>query len=425
MRRRARPGGGRQLELEIETLGGRGDGVGQVGGRPVFVAGALPGDRLRVRITGERSGGLKGETIELLDAGPDRVEPPCPHYGPCGGCQLQHLADGPYAAWKHGLVGKALARRGLPDDRVAPLLRIPPGTRRRASLAARVNGPTLTLGFRGRDSHQVIDGPDCRLLSAPLMAGLAHLRTGLKKACELALLETEAGLDLLITLQAPPDLAQRTALAALAETADLARLSWRAPDHEPEPLAVRRSPLLRFNGQAVTPPPGAFTQPTLAGEKHLQDLVTTGLPDGAKSVVELFAGIGTFSFHLAARAKLHALEGDQAACQALDAGARQAGGRISVERRDLERRPLEPSELAPYDALVFDPPRAGAKAQAERIAASKLGAVIAVSCNPNSFARDARTLVDGGFTLEQVTPLDQFPWSHHLELVAVFRRAAP
>ena len=430
MRRRARPGGGRQVEIEIATLGGRGDGVADDDGRPLFIAGALPGDRVRARVTGERSGGRKGEVLELLAAGPGRVEPPCRHFGSCGGCQLQHLADDRYAAWKRELLIKALARCGLPGDRVAPLLRVAPGSRRRASVAARFDGEAVTLGFRGRDSHKVIDVPGCLLLSARLMAGLGHLRTGLGavlprgEGCELALLESESGLDVLIALERPPDLARREALAALAEAADLARLAWRAPGLEPEPLAVRRTPMLRFNGQAVTPPPGAFTQPTLDGERRLQDLVLAGLPEDAEAVVELFAGVGTFSFHLAERAKLHAVEGDGAACQALDSAARQAEVHTTVERRDLERRPLEPEELAPYDTLVFDPPRAGAKAQAERIAQSKLDTVIAISCNPNSFARDTRILVDSGFRLELVTPLDQFPWSHHLELVAQFRRPA-
>lgn len=430
MRRRSRPGGGRQAEVTIESLGGRGDGLGQLDGRPVFVAQALPGERVRVRLTGQRAGGFKGEVIEWLEAAPGRVEPPCRHYGPCGGCTVQHLEAARYQSWKRDLVVQALARRGLTDDVVQPLMVIPPGTRRRATLAAIRLGGKLHLGFHERESHRVVEVSDCLLLTPGLTALLPALRQTLAEVlgegdtADLAMTETETGIDVLVTTRSELDLDKRRVLADLAQAVDLARLSWARPGEQPEPVVAKRQPRVTFTGVAVEPPPGGFLQPSLEGEAALIGLVSGYLPESAQQILELFAGCGSFSFALAARARLHAVEGDEAALGALWTGARRAGltGRISVEARDLERRPLDVADLARFDTVLFDPPRAGAREQVQQIAESSLSAAIAVSCNPNSFARDARILVDGGFTLAEVTPVDQFPWSGHVELVASFRR---
>jgi len=267
-------------------------------------------------------------------------------------------------------------------------------------------------------------------LTPGLLALLPVLREGLdsvlqeNESAQLVLLETETGVDLLLRTRRDPDLAVRQALAALAEAADLARISWAEPDGPAEPIALRRPPRVTFGGVAVEPPPGGFLQPSLEGEAALTRLVLGSLPAAPARVLDLYAGCGSFTFPLAERARVHAVEGDQAALDALWAAARRAdlAGRVGTEARDLARRPLEPSELAGFDCAVFDPPRAGAREQAERIARSELPAAVAVSCNPNTFARDARILVDGGFTLADVTPLDQFPWSGHVELVAGFQR---
>jgi len=430
MRRKSRPGGGRQAEIVIESLGGRGDGLGQLDGRPVFVALALPGDRIRVRLTGQRAGGFKAEAIEWLDAAPGRVEPPCRHYGPCGGCAVQHLEAARYQSWKRDLVVQALARRGLTDDVVQPLIVIPPGTRRRATLAAIRLGSKVHLGFHERESHRVVEVSDCLLLTPRLMALLPELRQTLAKVlgdretADLAMTETETGIDVLVVTQSELNLDKRQALAELEQAVDLARLCWARPGEESEPVMAKRPPRVTFAGVAVEPPPGGFLQPSLEGEAALTGLVSGYLPKSTQRILELFAGCGSFSFALAARARLHAVEGDEAALAALWTGARRAGltGRISIEARDLERRPLVAADLARFDTVVFDPPRAGAREQAQQIAESPLSAAIAVSCSPNSFARDARILVDGGFTLTEVTPVDQFPWSGHVELVASFRR---
>jgi 23S rRNA (uracil1939-C5)-methyltransferase len=430
MRRKPRRGGGRQAEVTIEALGGRGDGVARLDGRPVFVPLTVPGDEVRLRVTGEKAGGFKAEVIELLAPGPGRVAPPCPHYGPCGGCALQHLDPARTAAWKREQVVQALARRGLRDAPVRPLIAVAPGTRRRVTLAAVRSRSEILLGFHERASHKVVDVTGCLLLTPGLLSLLPVLREGLdavlqaKQSAQLVLSETETGADLLLRTRHDLDLAARQALAVLAETADLARISWAGPDGAAEPIALRRPPRVTFGGVAVEPPPGGFLQPSAEGEAALTRLVLEHLPETAARVLELYAGCGSFSFPLAERARVHAVEGDQAALDALWAAARRAGlaGRVSAEARDLARQPLEPSELAGFDCAVFDPPRAGAREQAERIARSDLPAAVAVSCNPNTFARDARILVDGGFALAEVTPLDQFPWSGHVELVAGFKR---
>ena len=435
MRRRARKGGGRQFEARIEGLGARGDGFASLDGRPVFVPFTVAGDRVRLRLTGTRAGGFKGEVLELLEEGPGRAEPPCPHFGVCGGCALQHLTDEACARWKQGLVAQALARRGFGEVPVQPMIRIPPGTRRRATLAAARTETGVTLGFHGRESHAVVDVETCLLLTPRLMGLLPPLRLALapllqaREVAAVTLTETEEGPDLLIVSGQAPGLAAREALAAFAEDQDLARLTWAARAKagealEPEPVVLRRPPRLDFAGVAVEPPPGGFLQPTAAGEAALVEAVLSYLPEGAAALADLYAGCGTFTFPLARHARVHAVERDEAAMAALWSGARKAdlAGRITVETRDLTRAPVTAEELAGGDCVVFDPPRAGAREQAAEIARSSVPAAIAVSCNPNTFARDARMLVDGGFTLVEVTPIDQFPWTGHMELVASFRR---
>lgn len=435
MRRRARRGGGRQAELAIEALGGRGDGVGDLKGRPVFVPFALPGERVRVRLVGEHAAGLRAEMLELLSESPRRVHAPCPHFGPCGGCSLQHLALEAYAEWKQALAGHALARRGLTEAPVHPLARMPERSRRRATLGAVRRGERVALGFRGRASRTIEDIESCLILTPGLLALLPGLRRALAPALEdgevadVALLESETGADVVLVSRRPPGLRAREALAGFAAEADLARLSWAPAGRsgaaaEPEPLAMRREPVVHLGPVAVTPPPGGFLQPTAAGEAALVETLLAWLPEDGGPVADLYAGCGTFTFPLAARAPVHAVEGDQAALAALARAARRhdLAGRVSAEARDLARRPLEAAELERFATVVFDPPRAGAREQAGQLARAAVPTAIAVSCSPPTFARDARTLVDGGYRLVEVRPIDQFPWSPHLELAALFRR---
>ena len=435
MRRRARPGGGRQHEVTIEGVGARGDGYAQLGGDIVYVPFAVTGDRVRLRVTGQRAGGVKAEITELLSEGSGRTEPPCQHFGPCGGCALQHMADSTYAAWKSALLPQALAHRGFEDVEIKPMVRIPPGTRRRAVLAALRRGGRVQLGFRGRESHTIVDLKECLLLTPALAGLLPQMRGVLAEVlpegagAELHLTETETGSDIVIASPGQPNLAAREALARFAQEADVARLSWaeagsKGEAGDAEPMLVRRPPRVTFGATPVEPAPGGFLQPSVAGERALSDAVLGYLPEVCETVADLYCGCGTFSFPLSGRARVLAADATDRSVAALWAAARRAdlASRIAVEVRDLEREPLLPAELARFDAVVFDPPRAGARAQAQELAASKVPVIVAVSCNPNSFARDARILVNGGYRLEEITPVDQFPWSGHLELVAEFAR---
>jgi 23S rRNA (uracil1939-C5)-methyltransferase len=410
-------------EIEITALGLAGDGIGRLDGRAVFVPYGAPGDRLLVRLEEDGEGGWRGRILERLQDGAVRAQPPCPHFADCGGCRLQHLTPAAYRAWKQGLVSEALARRGI-ETAIAPMLGLPPGGRRRALLAAEAGPAGATLGFNAAGSARIVDLTTCLLLTPRLQAFLAPLRRALAsvlrrgEGADAMLTETESGIDLWLQLRRPLGPAARRSLIDLAESADLARISL---GPEAELLVQRRPPRMLFAKTEVLLPPGAFLQPSALGEAALVRAVTAVLK-GRKRIADLYAGCGTFTFALAAGAKVQAVEGDAAAHGALAAAARGLGGRVTAERRDLARSPLTAAELGRFDALLLDPPRAGAKAQAEAIAASRVDLAAYVSCDPRSFARDARILIDGGFRLERVLPIDQFPWSAHLELVAVFRR---
>ncbi len=417
------------VEVAIESIGARGDGVGYSIGRPVYVPLTVPGDRLCVGLERPRGDGFAGRIVEILAGGPGRVPAPCPHFGECGGCALQHLEEQLYTAWKEQLLWTALARRGFADPPLRPMLRIAPGTRRRASLAAEQAGRSVRLGFHARESHRVVDATGCLVLTPALSALLSPLRDALLpvladgERIAVTATATDSGVDLLLEGKRPLSLAARESLAALADGADLARVTWRADRQPPDPVAIRRPARIVFGGVPVDLPLGAFLQPTAAGEAALVTAVTQALA-GCDRVADLYAGCGTFTFPLARGARVHAVEGDAEAIGAVAAAARRAGldSRVTTAQRDLASDPLSADELARFDGVVFDPPRAGAKSQAEQLARSTVSKVAAVSCDPATFARDARILVDGGYRLLEATPIDQFIWSPHVEIVALFAR---
>ena len=394
----------------------------------MFVPLSVVGDRLRVRIIGESEGAYRAESVELLEAGPDRVDPPCRHYGPCGGCSLQHFSADGYLRWKSGLLKEALQRQGFDPALVDPMVTVPPGRRRRATLAARRAGGAVALGFHRKASPQLVDLTECHILTPTLMATLPALRRGLlpllqdRETADLTLTDSETGIDLAITSRRAPDLQATEALTAMAQELDLARISWAQRGDTLSPLLERRAPLFTFGKVAVVPPAGGFLQPTAEGQQALVQAVLAATPDGAKAIIDLFSGCGTFTLPLVERAAVHAVEGDAGALRALAAAARKQGlaGPVTQELRDLARQPVRAEELNRYDMVLFDPPRNGAKEQSAHIAASAVSRVVAVSCNPTTFARDARILRDGGYRLVTATPVDQFPWTAHLELVAVF-----
>jgi 23S rRNA (uracil1939-C5)-methyltransferase len=422
--------GGARHEVAIEAIGARGDGVARLGAARIFVPFAVPGDRLRVRITGRRGDGLVGAADEWLEQAP-RAAPPCPHFGTCGGCQLQHLPLAQYAIWKREQVVAALAQRGLAGIEVAPLIRTHPGGRRRARFAFVREGATVRLGFRERAGHRIVDVGVCPVLVPELVALLPPLRALLARldlarpGGELEATASAGGLDLQIIAASAPVLADRAALAAFAAAHDLARITW-CPDatSDPEPIVQRRAPRVAFGQVQVELPPGAFIQATEAAEAAIRRAVHDALGE-ARRIADLFAGCGTFGLPLAAAGRtVHAVERDATMLAALERAARRAGiaGRLTIERRDLQRAPLAGAELDRFEALVIDPPRAGARAQAEALVASRLACLAMVSCHPATFARDARLLADGGWRCAWVRPIDAFLWSSRIELVGAFVR---
>ena len=427
MRRRARRGGGRQVELTIEEIGGRGDGYAKLEGRPLFVPLTVPGDRVRARVVSETAAGFRGELVELLSPGPARSDPPCPYFGACGGCALQMLEDSAYLAWKEGQVDKALSHAALSPLERPPMIRTPPHARRRVSLAAQRRGRDVLIGYRQRLSHRLVPIESCLLLRPGLEALLAPLRAFLREsgsaAGDIVATECDNGIDLALGGFDAADLALRESLAAFAETRDLVRLSLLDDEGSSEPLVVRRAPQVSFDGVPVAVPPGVFLQASQEGEAALVTAITSEMSGTGGRIVELFCGAGSFTFPLSRFGKVDAFEADEAALAALDGAVRRNGlsGRITTRRRDLCRQPLRAAELSGYSAVVFDPPRAGAKDQAVQIAQSGSPHVVAVSCNPATFARDVRLLVDGGYRLARVVTLDQFLWSPHVELVGVLR----
>lgn len=418
-----------EIVLHVESVGARGDGVAHLDGEPIFLPFTAPGDVVRARVGERRGDGSSGAVVAFVARGA-RAEPSCPHFGLCGGCALQHLAPETYAATKLAWLAAALRQHGLATDGILPLLRLPAGTRRRARFAIqRPRAGPAEIGFHARASHRVVDMRRCDVLHPALAALVGALRgvapslfaPGTKGAATATLAET--GIDLLLDLAAPPALAALETMAAFAAAQDLARLHWRVAGEAPTPAAQRRPVRITFAGVAVDLPDEAFVQASAEADAALVAAVLERV-GAAHRVADLFAGIGNFSFALAARAIVHAVDGSGPAIDALRAAATRAGlaQRVTCEQRDLEQRPLQLAELARFDAVVFDPPRAGARAQSAALAASGVKRVVAVSCNQATFARDARTLVDGGFRMGSVQPIDSFIWSPHLELVASFSR---
>lgn len=426
------------VKIEIVGLGARGDGIAELNGRAVFVPYTLPGERVRVRLApsrrGKSGGQLRAQLTEIARPSAERIEPACPHFGACGGCALQHFAPEPAARWKHALVVEALARRGLPADTVRPLTTIAPGARRRADLTAIRRRGGVVLGFNARASHRVIDVTACPVLKpeivqlvAPLRALLADL-LGLGERAEIVINAAESGLDVLLVSDAKIEAAGYQAIAAFAKRYDLARVSRQhGKSGAPETIAQRRAPMALFGGTPVALPPGAFLQASAEGEAALLSSVID-IAGEARRIADLYCGCGTFTLPLATytsaeRPKVRGFDGNADAIAALDKAAKTARlSHLSAECRDLERRPLAAKELDDFDVVVFDPPRAGAKAQALTLAQSSVPKIAGISCDPATFARDAVILTGGGYRLDWVQPVDQFPWTPHVELAASFSR---
>ena len=407
--------------LVIDRLGHRGDGVAEGPEGPIYVSYVLPGETVEVEpVPGH---GDRRHAVRVEVQSPARIAPICPHFGVCGGCAVQHLETVRYRAWKRDLVVAALAQAGLDTD-VGDLIDAHGAGRRRAVFhARRGTHDVLQVGFAAARAHHVVPIDRCPIL-APELSGaieaawaIAEMLGPQRKPLDIQVTASEPGLDVDVRGSGPLPPPLMTRLAGLGETHRLARLTRHG-----ELIAQRAQPTLPMGRARVALPPGAFLQATAEGEAVLARLVNDHA-GAAANVADLFAGVGPFALRLAERARVTAVDNDAAAIAALRQAAATPGLKpIDAQVRDLFRRPLLAAELARFEAVVFDPPRQGAQMQARALAESKVPLVIAVSCNPATFARDARLLVDGGYRLIDVTPIDQFRYSAHVEIVARFGR---
>ncbi|MCX5512418.1 RNA methyltransferase [Kaistia algarum] len=404
--------------LTITALGHEGDGIAETATGRIFVPFTLPGETIEADIGGER-----GQLIEVIEPSPDRIAAACRHFGVCGGCAVQHMAPAAYREWKRGLVTDAFAQRGI-EVGVEPLVPLAPHTRRRAVFTVLKDHDGIALGFNRRDSHDVLKIEECPLLvpaiekRLPELTLLAGAITERGKRARMTATSTDTGLD--VSIDGGRKLGRRDfeSLGQSAEGGPVARLTVGGNE-----VFASRVPELRTGTLVMYPAAGGFLQAAAPSEASLGDLVEASIGK-VGPVVDLFSGIGTFTLRLARRFPVLAVEGDGELLKALDRSMRYSTGirQVTTRKRDLFLNPMSPPELKPYKAVVFDPPRAGAKAQCEMLAKSTVPTIVAVSCNPATLARDARILIDGGYRLTRVTPVDQFLWSSHVEVVAAFEK---
>ncbi|MFH1793270.1 MAG: class I SAM-dependent RNA methyltransferase [Pseudomonadota bacterium] len=406
------------VRLLIDSLGSHGDGIARTERGQVFVPFTLPGEIVNAAVERDR-----GTLMAVVEPSPLRVEPPCRHFGTCGGCSLQHMEAAAYRAFKAERVATALKRERIEID-LEQLVSCAPDSRRRVVLSARKTAGGMLLGYHRMQSSEIVDIEECRIALPAIVAALPMLRNLAALACRtatpfhLTVTSTDNGLDVAFADSGTLADAGRREAAAFALRERVARLSV-----DGEVLVEARKPAVRFGTAEVTPPPGGFLQAVASAEEAMASLVVGHLAK-SKRVADLFSGSGAFALRLARLCEVHAVEGEAAALAALDRGFRFASGlkRVTTERRDLFRRPLTFKDLEAFDGIVFDPPRAGAEDQSCQIARSGIPKVAAVSCNPGTLARDLRILIDGGYELVSVTPVDQFLWSPHVEAVALLER---
>lgn len=411
-----------RIELRIARLGAQGDGVAETPAGTVFVPRTLPGELVVAEVSGDRA-----RMIDIIEANADRVAPVCPHFGTCGGCAVQHMSGDVYRRWKRDLVVTAFAHRGL-QPLVEDVIAVGAGRRRRATFAAMRRGGETILGFHEEGSHALVGISTCPVMLPAIEQALPALRAicdlvlpvrDKEAKVRLSVTATPEGLDVMLT-----DVTEKIGPSVQARIADIAGAAGIIRVMSEGSIVTQSAaPRLSVGGSVVTLPPGAFIQATAEAEAAIAGVLADATRK-AKRIADLFCGLGTFTFGLARKARVIAADGDKAALAALQVAAKATPGikPLEIRHRDLLREPLSRSELAEIDAVVFDPPRAGALAQCESIARSKVPVVCAVSCNPATLARDCRILVDAGFAIERVVPIDQFVWSPHVEAVAVLRR---
>ncbi len=419
------------IEITIDELGARGDGIGRLAdGTRVFVEGGLPGERIQARMLDKERAVLE----RVIAPSADRVTPPCLHFDVCGGCVLQHIGADAYSAFKKQTVLQALERAGVIPSAIEGPLVSAPGSRRRATFAAVKMGKKIVLGFNERGSMKLVEIQSCAVLHPRIVKLLPALRDLMSKVmkvdkqkADITVTEANGELDILVTSPLTKEtwmpFPMLEAFQDFAEAQDIARLSWRAAVRTDSELILERKPFrVMLSDVPVVPPPGSFLQATEDGEVALTQAIVESMPDKAGKVADLYAGSGTFTFPLLEKGwHVHAVEGYKAALESLKAAGRTFP-KLTTAVRDLSKDPLNAKELKGFDAVVVDPPREGAAPQMKVLAGSGIPLIISVSCSAASFARDAAYLIEGGYRLEKLTIVDQFLWSHHIEMVGIFKK---
>lgn len=417
-------------DLVIDHIGARGDGIAYQGDDTIYIPRTARGDVVQAKIKKDRDGTARGQLTKIVQSSSDRQTAPCVHYDWCGGCQLQHITEQTYRAFKLEHITTALNRAGVTPKTLLDPVFIPPGTRRRANFVALKQGRDLKIGFHQQRSHAIVDVDECLIITPQLHAMRNKLKEFLPDilkdgvANDVFLQDIDGSYELIFTgpmgKKGEPDAVQVSHIAAMAEDLNLGRVGWRVKDFTKIETVIDRFPLIKkFGNLSVPIPRGSFLQPSKEGEAALVGGVMDALPQGAKAL-DLFSGCGTFTGPMLEKFKsVHAVEATPDAITALQKANAQG---VSAQRRDLFRNPIIASDLNQYDAIVFDPPRAGAKEQSQQLAQSDVPVVVGVSCNPATFARDARILSDGGYALESVQAVDQFVWSAHVEVIGVFKK---
>ena len=403
--------------VTIAELGHAGDGIAEISGNRVFIPFTLPGETVVIERSGPRA-----HLVNVVEPSTNRVRPACRHFGTCGGCALQHMAAPAYLAWKREIVRRSLLLHHI-DAPVEPVVATPPGTRRRAIFSAVPAKDRLILGFHRRGSHEIVAVEECSVLAHDIVAALPLIRMiaarAIRKRHQARITVTSGnGLDIAVEGGGRLDRSALEELGTFAREQAIARLTVDGSE-----IFMNRRPELAADGAQLLPPPAGFVQASAHAERALAEAVATHTDDAAP-IADLFSGLGTFALRLARRAAVTAVEGDPALLAALSQAVRHARGLrpVTTLHRDLFANPLAPAELDRFTAVVFDPPAAGAKAQTQAIAQSRVPKVAAVSCNPATLGRDARILIDGGYRLTRVLPVDQFLWSAEIEVVATFTR---
>lgn len=419
--------------LTVTSIGPKGDGIASIDDRVVYIARASVGDQVMVDIRESSDGILRGKILEVISQGTDRILPPCVYYDTCGGCQVQHISEDSYKDWKTASIKSALERAQIEPEVWGEPVFIPNATRRRATLAAFKESKDVTLGFHQSRSHDVQPIEECLLLTPSLNNIVANLKPWLARflkeqtPTDILIQDIDKTVEMIVigplSRSGEPDTFQRKIIAEMCEELGIARVGWQAKDFAPIEPVISIVPVTKKYGDMIVDiSMGSFLQPSMEGEAALVSLVMEGMPKKSKlKIADLFSGCGTFTGPALKFGMVHAVEENPSAITALLTGTKRVQG-LTVEKRDLAAEPLVTRELRNYDVVIFDPPRAGAKEQCEKLAKSTVKTVIAISCNPVTFARDAKILIDGGYQFKKLTGVDQFIWSTHTEVVGIFKR---